>query len=140
MSFSLSQIKVMLRDIRESWKLARHAATSLPFPFSPRIISFVYWPEINAQHNSLPIVPVLKDALDQYTATFSQHKPARSITWYTEHGSQVELELALEGRTVEVQAPLIQAQILILFTEKGHFWDIFTEEMLGIGVQWRAYV
>uniref|UniRef100_A0A183CBJ9 CULLIN_2 domain-containing protein n=1 Tax=Globodera pallida TaxID=36090 RepID=A0A183CBJ9_GLOPA len=120
----LSHCEVMLRDIRESCKLASYANGSMPFSVCPRIVSFNYWPEVTTSPlNALPMLPVFKEALVCYTDTFAQHKPARSINWYTDHGTQVELELELDGRTVQVDAPLPQAQIIIFFTEKER-WDV----------------
>lgn len=64
-------------------------------------------------------MPVIQQALDRFATIYTQHKPARSISWYTDFGSQVELELELDGQSVRVDAPLPQAQIILLFTEKG---------------------
>jgi hypothetical protein len=117
----------MLKDIRDSWKLANFAASSLPFPMSPRIISHVYWPEMPAASgsqtiNSLQMHPIFKEALVAYEKVYSQHKAGRNITWQNEFGSVVELELEVDGTVVELEAPLAQAQIIFLFTEKGeHF-------------------
>ncbi|KAL3117270.1 hypothetical protein niasHT_007673 [Heterodera trifolii] len=121
----LNHCEVMLRDIRESCKLASHANASLPFSVCPRIISFNYWPEIVAndgQQRETPFRPVFKEALSRYTDIFIQHKPARSINWHT-NNAQVELELELDGRNVQIVAPLTQAQIILLFTEK-EIWDV----------------
>jgi hypothetical protein len=113
----------MIRDIRDSWKLARFSVSSLPFPLSPRIISFVYWPEIqsNDLDNNFNFRPhsFFKDALDAYEKVYIQHKAARSINWHYDFGSQVELELEIDGKVLNIEVPLPQAQILFLFTEKG---------------------
>uniref|UniRef100_A0A914MDF1 Cullin family profile domain-containing protein n=1 Tax=Meloidogyne incognita TaxID=6306 RepID=A0A914MDF1_MELIC len=118
----LNQCEVMIRDIRDSWKLARFAASSLPFPVSPRIVSFVYWPEIQSSDldSNFPFHPhsIFKDALDNYEKVYSQHKAARSITWHSDFGSLVELELEIDGKTLDIELPLPQAQILFLFAEK----------------------
>ena len=115
----LNNCEVMLRDIRESGKLASYAAAQLRFPASPRIISFVYWPEIHEKENMLTIFPCFREALDAYEKTYSVHKAARTITWFTDYGSLVEMEIEFEGYIVEFKAPLIQTQIFLLFTEKG---------------------
>ena len=50
---------------------------------------------------------------------YIKHKPARSIKWLSECGSTIEMELEIDGYKFDMNVPLIQAQILILFTEKG---------------------
>lgn len=129
----------MIRDIRESWKLARFAAPYLPFPVSPRIISFVYWPEITSNNldNNFPFRPYtfFKEALDAYEKVYSQHKAARNITWHSDFGSQVELELEIDGKVLEIEAPLPQAQILFLFLEKG-FFSTFKKIFYLISERW----
>jgi hypothetical protein len=114
----------MLKDIRDSWKLANFAAASLPFPMSPRIISFVYWPEIpaTASNNSFKIFPLFQNAFSAYEKVYNQHRAARNISWHLDFGTLVELELEVHGKVIEIEAPLAQAEIIILFTEKGTFF------------------
>lgn len=61
---------------------------------------------------------------------FKQYKPQRTISWRTEHGSSVELELELQSEevasdgtttssTVQLEVPLADAQAILLFLEKG---------------------
>ena len=114
----------MLKDIRDSWKLAKFAASSMPFPMSPRIVSFVYWPEIPASSSaannaSFLIFPMFQDALTAFEKVYNKHKAARNITWHTDFGSQVDLELEIDGKPIQIEASLAQAEIIILFTEKG---------------------
>ena len=133
----LNHCEVMLKDIRDSWKLANFAASSLPFPMSPRIISHVYWPEMPAASgsqaiNSLQMHPIFKEALVAYEKVYSQHKAGRNITWQNDFGSVVELELEVDGTVVELEAPLAQAQIIFLFTEKERWVITELAERTGL--------
>jgi anaphase-promoting complex subunit 2 len=122
----LNHCDVMLKDVKESGKLANYAAPDLPFPFSPRVISSVYWPEIVPRENNLSLNSVFRNAIDAYEKVYSKHKPAQSVHWLTDYGGLVEMSLEIEGFTIEINAQILQAQILMLFMEKGRlFFNIF---------------
>lgn len=124
-------IKVMLKDIRDSWKLAKFAASSMPFPMSPRIISFVYWPEVQSITNNQKLpTSLFHEALIAYEKVYNQHRAGRNITWRFDSGNQVELELEIDGKRVEIEAPLVQAELIILFTEKGKIFKNFLHKKI----------
>uniref|UniRef100_A0A915D121 Anaphase-promoting complex subunit 2 TPR repeats domain-containing protein n=1 Tax=Ditylenchus dipsaci TaxID=166011 RepID=A0A915D121_9BILA len=63
----LNSCEVMLRDIKESGKLAKTAALASPFPISPRVVSSVYWPELSQDNQTtLSMNKTVKPAVAQY--------------------------------------------------------------------------
>ena len=60
-----------------------------------------------------------KDGLEAYKKAFEETKGQRTVKWFTDYGSSVQMELQIGDNVIEVEAPLVQTQILMLFMDKG---------------------
>lgn len=65
------------------------------------------------------VEPPFKDGLEAYKKTFEETKGQRTVHWFTDYGSSVQMELQIGDSVIEVEAPLVQTQILMLFMENG---------------------
>lgn len=83
-------------------------------PYHARILSRLYWPNLDREHFLLP-QPIV--ALQhRYETGYEQLKSARKLTWLNQLGLAT-VELELQDRTVTVQCKTYEATVIYAFQD-----------------------
>ncbi|KAI6222958.1 Anaphase-promoting complex subunit 2 [Aphelenchoides fujianensis] len=115
----LNQCEVMLKDIRDSAKLYTTAVVEgMKLPFTPQIVSYVFWPEVKKDLKFKHIAPFAEFA-EEYRRVYEKKRHDRSIRWYNDYGSCVRMEVKVGGCVLDVETPLSFAQTLVPFLKKS---------------------
>jgi anaphase-promoting complex subunit 2 len=90
------------------------AAASPEVPYHARILSRLFWPNLEREHFLLP-TPIAEHQKD-YEQGYQHLKSARKLTWLNQLG-QATVELELQDRTVSVDCKTYEATVIYAFQE-----------------------
>ena len=126
----LSKCAVMMKDVADSRRIntnvkeEKHSEKNVELDLQTLIVSGEFWPEIPNQNFEMPAD--LQSAFKDFNKGYEQLKVSRSLSWLNSVG-MVEIELAMENRTIEVKATPLQAAIIWHFQDR----NIWTSTELG---------
>ncbi|KAF2361439.1 Anaphase-promoting complex subunit 2 C-terminal [Trinorchestia longiramus] len=125
----ISKIEVMIRDMNVSRSvnsavleaISTSAAESVPPDPHPvvvacLIVSGLFWPAFKEENIELPERAL--QHIKRYDELFTKLKPNRKLSW-KHHLGQVDLELELQSRTLEVKCTPGQAAVIMAFEDKS---------------------
>ncbi|XP_064089361.1 anaphase-promoting complex subunit 2-like [Macrobrachium nipponense] len=123
----LHKCEVMVKDVADSKRINsiihsdenRHRSKQ-KFPVSSMILSAQFWPSFKEERLHLP-EEVTKE-LETYTEAFQDLKGNRTLNWKP-HLGQVQLEVELKGRTLNLTVTPTQATIIYHFQDRSR-WSI----------------
>lgn len=95
-----------------SWAAAAPPPTSAEAPYHARILSRLFWPNLEREHFLLP-APV-QDQQKHYEQGYEQLKASRKLTWLNQLG-QATVELELQDRTVTADCKTYEAAVIYAF-------------------------
>ncbi|XP_063990003.1 anaphase-promoting complex subunit 2 [Diachasmimorpha longicaudata] len=129
----LHYCEVMLKDIYDSKRIdgliqtnptynAGEECSSPPkFSTSALILSAQFWPPFKEEWK-LELPKFVQNQLDKYVKTFETLKGNRTLCWKP-HLGNVNLEIQLNGREIDMSVTPIHATIIIHFQEKNQ-WNV----------------
>ncbi|QSL66564.1 hypothetical protein MERGE_000946 [Pneumocystis wakefieldiae] len=114
---SLQMCDVMLHDIAESKRIDAnlHKEFDNNTPIHASILSRLFWP--NFKGETLHLSKEIQGYMDDYAEKFEKLKASRKLHWIPNLG-QVQIEIILEDRTLNMNVKPVQASIILLFQEK----------------------
>lgn len=87
-------------------------ATTTAHPYHARILSRLFWPNLDREHFLLP-TPVV-ELQKSYEGGYEHIKSSRKLTWLNQLG-QATVELELEDRTVTTECKTYEATVIYAF-------------------------
>jgi anaphase-promoting complex subunit 2 len=134
---SMSQAKVMLKDVADSRRLFN--THSPQHSFSALVISHLFWPKLPTIHFIPPQFVReyyhLMRQMDAYAKTYEETKTSRKLEWMPDHG-QVELTVTKkDGTSLELQVPPIEAAVLLLFESESELPTSLVAERVGTSME-----
>ncbi|KAJ2496386.1 Anaphase-promoting complex subunit 2 [Coemansia sp. RSA 1972] len=110
-SAALERCEVMLKDVADSKRVCQ----SLRDPaYSALVVSRQFWEPVDADTFAVP--PRMRALRGQFTRVFEALRPARSLEW-RDAQSRIELQVEINGRTLDVSARPSQAAALFAFQD-----------------------
>ncbi|XP_069956279.1 anaphase-promoting complex subunit 2 isoform X2 [Cherax quadricarinatus] len=123
----LHKCEVMVKDVADSKRINSSINSDenprrekQMFPVSCMILSAQFWPSFKEERLQLP-EEVMKE-LDTYTEAFQDLKGNRTLNWKP-HLGQVQVEIDLKNRTLNLTVTPTQATIIYHFQERAR-WSI----------------
>ncbi|KAG7175880.1 Anaphase-promoting complex subunit 2-like [Homarus americanus] len=119
--------EVMVKDVADSKRINSSINSDenprrekQKFPVSCMILSAQFWPSFKEERLQLP-EEVMKE-LDTYTEAFQDLKGNRTLNWKP-HLGQVQVEIELKNRTLNLTVTPTQATVIYHFQERSR-WSI----------------
>lgn len=100
------------RNVTPSHPSSTSKSTSSDAPYHARILSRLFWPNLEREHFLLP-TPIVEQQ-KQYESGYEQLKSTRKLTWLNQLG-QATVELELQDRTVSVDCKTYEATVIYAF-------------------------
>ncbi|XP_071521652.1 anaphase-promoting complex subunit 2 [Panulirus ornatus] len=123
----LHKCEVMVKDVADSKRINSSINSDenprrekQKFPVSCMILSAQFWPSFKEERLQLP-EEVTKE-LDTYTEAFQDLKGNRTLSWKP-HLGQVQVEIELKSRTLNLTVTPTQATVIYHFQERSR-WSI----------------
>ncbi|KAF2077863.1 hypothetical protein CYY_000825 [Polysphondylium violaceum] len=117
---SMHNCEVMIKDISDSKRLNTQIKKTIndtqenPISFETLIISRLFWPSIKEEE--FEYHPSIREYMEQFSKEYSRIKAPRELIW-KKHMGFVDLEIELNGKTIEYSVSPIQASILLYFQQ-----------------------
>ncbi|KAK3366943.1 hypothetical protein B0T24DRAFT_558323 [Lasiosphaeria ovina] len=134
---AMQNCDVMIKDVRDSRKVDtlirrerkdRHEGKALATPggqalsaqgakemeYHARILSRLFWPNLDREHFLLP-TPIVEEQ-KQYESGYQGLKSGRKLTWLNQLG-QARVELELRDRSVTVDCTTVEATVIYAFQD-----------------------
>ncbi|KAJ2131628.1 Anaphase-promoting complex subunit 2 [Coemansia sp. RSA 1807] len=108
-STALERCEVMLKDVADSKRVCQGVRDPI---YSALVVSRQFWEPSPADTFTVP--PRMHVMRDQFTQVFEALRPARSLEW-RDAQSRIELQVEIDGRTLDVSARPSQAAALFAF-------------------------
>ncbi|KAJ2478749.1 Anaphase-promoting complex subunit 2 [Coemansia sp. RSA 2131] len=108
-SAALERCEVMLKDVADSKRICQSVRDPV---YSALVVSRQFWEPSPADSFTAP--PRMHALRDQFTRAFEALRPARSLEW-RDSQSRIELQVEINGRTIDVSARPSQVAVLLAF-------------------------
>lgn len=136
----LAHCEVMLRDVVQSQEvdeLAEERRQEDIIPVAGCIISYHYWPKLYTELSERSLEQLLPhdlfEAIEVYENVYTEAKRSRKVEFYKSVGC-MELEIELDGVTIERTIPNAYAHTLLLFLEKEVWTTKEVMDRMGVSV------
>ena len=133
----LHYCEVMLKDIYDSKRIdgliqsdVNYSTGIAPFSTSALVLSAQFWPPFKEEWK-LELHGFVQDHLGKYVKAFETLKGNRTLCWKA-HLGNVNLEIELKNRKIELNVTPIHATIILHFQDKSNF---FSFHLLPINFQ-----